>query len=460
MTDTIKRIMERMIDHYVLVCLFLALFIMTLIGVGNVTIIGMLGVILCIVGMAQPSSAKADLWILVPLIVYNLLSLASSYGTHGNIVVGFASTQMIFPVIYLLMAYLDGKELGILKRLAALWTATVAAIGVGQFVFRALSGGSSRLGGLLGNPNALGIFLVLGWFALMGTEPSCEEREKGCAGYWKCLEPIILTALALTLSMGSFVAMAVGIVALLVQKKQYAPFKETVFFGSCLLARAGFGIGMGILLYLAADRTDVPWICILLLIYIVLAALNWPEYCRFLERYRRMPVLISGCGLLVAAAAVLVRPSSFATFAERLEMMRNGLKYLTVNPLLGVGPYQWRILNLYDGDKYFNTYHIHNAFIHVGVELGLVALGMLLIVTVRCFMKKKDAALQAGCTAFLFHSLMDTGFFYMGIFSLAMITAAQPAEKGKKIGAAAARSIFGVLGVLFAYNLIWYARVT
>ena len=64
--------------------------------------------------------------------------------------------------------------------------------------------------------------------------------------------------------------------------------------------------------------------------------LCWRKFEAFLEAYRPMAAAISAMGLLVAAAAVAVRPSAAATFAERLDMMRSGLRYLTVNPLLVV----------------------------------------------------------------------------------------------------------------------------
>ena len=105
--------------------------------------------------------------------------------------------------------------------------------------------------------------------------------------------------------------------------------------------------------------------------------------------------------MLVAGAAVLVRPGSAAIFAERLEMMGSGLHYLFQSPLTGVGPYQWRMLDLYDGGKYFNTWHIHNQWIHVGVELGLPALFCLAFAVARFLRRPKTDAQKAGFTAFL-----------------------------------------------------------
>ena len=74
---------------------------------------------------------------------------------------------------------------------------------------------------------------------------------------------LIALALALTLSMGSFAAMAAGIVVLLLERKQSASWRETVRFICPVLARAVLGVGTGLLTYLAAARTGVPWLCLL-----------------------------------------------------------------------------------------------------------------------------------------------------------------------------------------------------
>ncbi len=132
-----------------------------------------------------------------------------------------------------------------------------------------------------------------------------------------------------------------------------------------LLAKATFGVGTGLLLYLAAARTDYPWLCLPLLLYALTVAAGWRDFERFLLAKPKAAVGLAAFGGLVAAGLVLVRPSSLATFAERLQMMSNGLSYCWQNPLWGVGPYQWRGLNMQDADKFFNTWHIHNAFIHV-----------------------------------------------------------------------------------------------
>lgn len=452
MLNRIEHILETITDHYIIVCLFLSLFILTFVGVGNVFIAALLGLILCTAGfLCRP--AKADLWIFIPLLLYNAASALSSWQTYGTIASGYASTQIIFPVLYLLMAALEKEELRLLKQLSTILAGMIALLGILQFVFGALQGSSGRLGSFLINPNAMGIFLVIGWFSLL----NCCSLEHGAKGFLKkglpYFEPIFFLAAALTLSMGSFVAMAAGILVLLLEKKKHASFRETFLYGCSLLAKASLGVGTGLLLYLAADRTDAPWLCLPLFLYGLAVVLCWKKFEAFLSEYSIMAVIISILGFAVAVTAAAARPNAIATFTERIEMMGNGIRYLTVNPLLGVGPYQWRVLNLYDSDKYFNTNHIHNVLIHVGVELGLIAAVMLAVIAFRFYRKRKSPASNAEFAAFLTHNLIDTSFFYMGITALLLLTTGEPKQNGRQIPAALARVIYGCFWAIFAYNL-------
>lgn len=449
MVQRIERGLDGLIDHYAVASLVLAQFIMTLIGIGDVRTVSLAGLVLCLVGLAQPS-ARADFWILVPLILYSLIGMGSTYAVCGNIVDGYGTLHLVFPVLYLLIACLKREERLLLKRACAAWAGAVAAIGIGQFVFRAaVQGQGGRLGGLLGNPNAMGIFLVVGWFALMTCLP--EKGETGPAAVLPCLEPVLLIALALTLSMGSFLAMAVGILVLLAGKKSGTSWKETACWACRLLGRVTLGVGTGVLIYLAAVRTDLPWSCVPLLVYGAAETALWRKLGRFMEAYPWVAALASAMGGAVALMIVAMRPSSVATFGERLEMMVSASRYLLTSPLLGVGPYQWRMLDLYDGGTYFNTWHIHNVLIHVGVEMGLAAMASLAVVAVRVFQKRREPAVKAGFTAFCAHNLMDTSFFYLGVTSLALISAADP--QGWELSGWRLKAFFVFFAALFAISL-------
>lgn len=441
--------LDCLIDHYLVVCIFLSLFILTWVGVGNVPTAAILGLLLCTAGLLQ-QSAQVDLWILAPLILYNLAGMASSYAIYGNIVEGYGAMQSAFPIVYLLMACLTDQELHLLRQLCSVWAGTVAAAGVIQFIWRAIALGSARrLGGFLGNANAMGIFLVIGWFALIHSV----SREESILIH---IEPIMLVGLAMTLSMGSFAAMAAGILVVLAAKKKQCSDEETFWYACQILARVSLGMGTGILMYLSAARTGVPWSSLLIFLYSLALIICWRKFRLFLRQYPKVAAVIAAAGLLVAGGIIAIRPSSVATFSERLEMMRNGLGYLAQNPLFGIGPYQWRILNLNDSDKYFNTWHIHNVLLHVGVEFGWIAMAMLILIVVRCCRKKADPWTKAGITAFCVHNMIDTSFFYMGIMALILMTTGDPHNGGKKEGGFVLKIIFGVFAVMFAMDLYYY----
>lgn len=454
----IKQGLESVLDSYVPLCLALALVILSLTGVGDVRITSLAGLLLCGAGLTR-DSVRVDPWVLFPLILYDLASMASSYAAYGNIVDGYGAMHALFPVVYLLVCGLEEHELRLLKRCCVLLAGGIGAAGIGSYVFQAVVRGRvGRMSGLLGNSNATGIFLVVGWFALLHCTEEDKERNRAVFLLW--LEPVLLTALAMTLSMGSFLAMAVGTGALLIQKSRELSRREAFRYTCRLLARVVLGMGMGVLFYLAGARTSVPWVCLPLLAYEVAVTLCWKKFGRFLEAFPRMAFTISAMGILVAAAAVLLRPGAAATFAERLEMMQSGLSYLTRSPLFGVGPFRWRLLDMNDGGKYFNTWHIHNIPIHIGVEMGWIAMAMIVLIGLRVLFRKTTPALRAGTAAFLFHNLIDTSFFYLGITAFTLAAAGGPQKDGRKTEGPALKLIFGLFAGLFVYSLYYGIRST
>lgn len=452
--NRITKGVNSLLEHYVVAVMMLALAALTVGGVGAPGAVGTTGLILCAAGLTR-RAAKADLWVAAPLAAYLIWGGVSSYLTYGHFAGGYTATQSALLTLYLLMACLDGRELLLFRRLSVLWAGCVAAHGVAQFLRRALDGSAGRLAGMMGNPNALGIFLVAAWFGLTAWMPGPDEKGL-LPALLRRLEPLVLTALALTLSMGSFVSLAAGMAFLAAGWVRREGWRAAFPRACRMLAKAGLCVGVGVLMYFTARRTDVPWLCLVQLAYLLAVTALWEKLDCFLRDLPWAAAGMSAAGALVAAATVAIRPSSIATFAERLEMMRNGLGYVLVNPLTGVGPYQWRLLNLRDADTYFNTWHIHNIPIHIAVELGLPALAALVVVVVRAYRKKGPN--QAGLTAFLVHNLMDTSFFYLGTMSLMLACTADPGKGGRKLGPAAVKALFAVLAAQFAYN-IYAARM-
>lgn len=458
--DNLKYLLKEVKNQYIVICLFLTICILVLSGAGKMAIICALGIMLCAVGFIQ-GAVTVDLWILLPLVIYNLFSLISSCLTYGNIAEGYASIQVAFSVIYLFMAYLNDKGILLLKRMCVVFAAFVALSGIGEFVYDAIwLHSSSRLGGWIGNPNGMGIFLVLAWFAYMNCIPNEKENGVQYLRWWKCIEPMILIALALTLSMSSFAAMAVGIVVVLAAEIKKSGIKAAAVRGGCLLARLIIGMGLGILLYLAVSRVGQIWLYACLLLYIAAVIIKWEKLEQFLSEYSAMAIILSALGLLFAVMLIIIRPSFTATFAERLDMMKNGISYFKVNPIFGIGPSNWRQLNLYDSDMYFNVSHIHNAFIHVGTEQGLVAMAMLIILAVRCLIKNKRLYARAEWAAFILHNLVDAAFFNIKITSLVIMSGGEPAQGGTRLSSITTKIMFSVFAAIFAYNFYWYVQMT
>lgn len=173
-----------------------------------------------------------------------------------------------------------------------------------------------------------------------------------------------------------------------------------------------------------------------------------------------MAMILSVLSLLFAVMLIIIRPSFTATFAERLDMMKNGVSYFKVNPIFGIGPSNWRQLNLYDSDMYFNVNHIHNAFIHVGAEQGLIAMAMLVVLAFRCLIKNKCLYARADWAAFIFHNMVDAAFFNIKITSLAIMSGGEPAQGGKRLNAFTTKIMFGVFAAILAYNFYWYVQMT
>ena len=279
----------------------------------------------------------------------------------------------------------------------------------------------------------MGIFLVMGWFLVL----CCTEEDKSLSP----LEPLVLMGAAMTLSMGSFVAMAVGVLVLLTEKKRRAGWGDTLAYACRVLAKASLGMGTGLLIYLAGARTGAPWLTLPLAAYGVALMALWRQFEEFLEAKPTLAALLTAGGVLVAAAAIAVRPSALDTFAE------------------GVGPFQWRLLDLHDGGTYFNTWHIHNAVLHVGVEMGWIAMAALVIIALRVLARPASPGGRALAAAYLAHNMLDTSFFYLGVTALALTAAGGLEQEGQELDGKWIRLLFACLAALFLYGLYrWITR--
>ncbi|HJB59796.1 MAG TPA: hypothetical protein H9771_09125 [Candidatus Faecalibacterium faecipullorum] len=440
MKEKIERCQNILTEHYLVVLLFLSVVGLVLTGSGSRRLVGLIGCILCVVAFTK-GAVKIDPWGLVPMLIYMAFVAFSSLRVDGNVFNGFFNSQILYPVLYVVLAYLTDDEKLWLRRLCVLWFTFVSIVGIMQFVLLALKGNVTRLNAFFGNPNALASFLMIGWFAAVNNAP--DEQESGLlAAVLRRVEPLILAALTLTLCMGSFLSTIVGFLVLLGQKKRSCTWGELFSYAFRMTGRIILAVGAGFLLYFAMSLTGTRWLCAPILLYLLFLALFWPMVDRFLRVYRWVGPVVTSTALLMAVPVLLLRTNSIATFTERLQMMENGLGYFFHDPLLGLGPYQWRFYDMADGGLYFNTWYIHNTLIHIGVEFGLVAFAMAVFLLVRrC---RKGGSGLPGFTAFLAHNMLDISYFYPGIAAIALFTTVNPGDRGRTLSRPAAGLFFAV----------------
>lgn len=446
MKKTYNNLAEGIENYAFLILIFACFAVFTFSGIGMPLLIALSGMILCMSGLIE-GEVHVDLWMLIPMIGFIAVCAYSSFTTFGNLSEGYTGIFAIYPVIYMLMNYLDETQSKLLRKLCILWGEVIAVQGIIITVYDCFHSTVFRLGGIIGNPNALGIFLAVIWLAVLRDRKESESEKVTTLDQWiHCFSPLILVAIALTLSMGSFLALAVGVLLFMIQEKK---------IDFALMAEMSIYAGTGILMFIAGRKIEYEFLILLPAAYAVILAFNSKDFMTFFKSHIQLSMGITAVGVLGGAITVILRPSAAATFSERLEMMRNGLGYFMAHPLTGVGSYQWRILNFYDSDKYFNTWHIHNVPIHIATELGIIAVVLLVVIFVRAAMKKENKNAVPALGAFVLHNLMDTSFFYLGVTSALLFTNRCITGKKMKLGNMTARVIYGIFFIYFVYCLLY-----
>ena len=98
MAKRIEQLSDSLLDHYLVVSLLLALIILTQVGVGNIKIVSLLGLLLCAIGILQ-RNITVDLWIFIPLVLYTLIGTVSSWRVYGNITDGHGGQAVFWEIL-------------------------------------------------------------------------------------------------------------------------------------------------------------------------------------------------------------------------------------------------------------------------------------------------------------------------------------------------------------------------
>ena len=450
-----KRITAIMEKHTSAVLLFFTFVLLSFTGTGIPFIVSAAGILLSITGFTA-EKLKTDMWITGFMLGGLVLCGISSLRTGGNLREGYTELFAIYPVLYVLFTSLDREEGKLLRRLCILWSELVAAEGILAFILESFRGTAARSEGIIGNANEMGIFLVLAWFAVMCRRKEEQEESSLTDKITRAMEPLIPSALALTLSMGSFLSLCFGMIIYGWQlwKDEGKSLRSAAGELIALTGEMSLYIGTGMLMNLSERKMDVPAAVLLPAAYIVVLCLYGKVLSGFFRRHSSAGAVFTCAGAAGGIAAVLLRPGAGYNFMVRLDMMKNGLGYLMEHPLLGVGANQWRMLNLEEGTEYFRTWHIHNSFLHLAVELGIGGGILLAAIFIRALAKKENRKARPAVGAFILHNLIDTSFFYFADTTLLMFSNRAESGREKTLSQAEGKFFFGLSGLYFLYTLV------
>lgn len=185
---------------------------------------------------------------------------------------GYVCVEAVFLAIYLAIASMGDDEALLMRRGCVAWAIVAAAVAIVLFVCNAFGGVVSRLNWPLSGANAEGIFLVIAWFALRAIK-SGETPDR----VLRHGEPVILVALALTLSLGSFGALVIGAIAMLLYGKRDRTWGTVGADAAVMVVKLAIGVGTGLCLYLAPSWGDLPLFNVVTLAYLAVLVVFWPR---------------------------------------------------------------------------------------------------------------------------------------------------------------------------------------
>ena len=301
-----------------------------------------------------------------------------------------------YGLVYLLATRLDEHNFYRVGRMALIAGVGIAAFGISQYLFLALS----RIRGTFPNPNPLGIFLVMLFFVAWG----CYLRRSG--RLLAATSLVLMVALVLTGSRGALICFLLAF-----------PLLFLGFKGKNL----GKSIGKTIL-------------CISFTLILV-------QGIMLIAPYLHENV---GANQLVH---FLTRPESFIATSGvgRLAFWEVGARLALAEPVRGhgLGSFFLAYFLEHGGDKWYSRF-AHNHYLQTAAELGLVGVGLLIgfIVTMgkaayKKLIQQKNMDYYPGALAamlaFLIHSGVDFSWNFPGtaviFFALAGATARTAARK-------------------------------
>lgn len=297
------------------------------------------------------------------------------------------------------------------------------------------------------------------WFAAFAAVCAVSRKRAVRA----CL-PLPLTALFLTQSLGAILAFVLVIIFVCLKRARADLWSELfVLMLQCPIAVAVF-VGL--------VQIQGP----MSLVFIALAIL----ICWFWGRAEDallvrvdsrqcfivcLATCVMACGGVIVLLCERVQ-SAAATFVERAFHVVDGISLWLTSPAVGVGPDNWQYLYPYVQTAQYHTSVIHNSYIQVLVDVGVLGFGLflaILAVGLRFLLLQREMGEGPCCIAFVIalHSLVDLDFQFAAaacLFALCVSDSRGLRAPVKKLVVGSAVSVAGVclcaLGFLAQTSLL------
>lgn len=322
----------------------------------------------------------------------------------------------IYVIVFVVAANLKNEDTLKVGGAALATGFGVAVYGIMQYLF----GGASRIESTIANANALGIFLAV--IFLLGWGYYLRKPHR----YVASAAVVLLVALILSMSRGSFISLAVSMPLLFIglQKDElFAAIKKTVIIIVCALA-------LGQLLFYVAPNLQSQ-----------------------------------------VLSDILTERAGFISWSgiSRFGFWQTGLHIFANNAILGtgLGTYASASGAYYLGDIWFARF-AHNHYIQTMAELGLVGAGLLLaflVQVVRSAWQKFKSnqypifypGLLAASLAFLIHIGADVSWNYPAVaalfFAIAGTITAEPPSLKEKVPRAQLYKLVQIVAWIIIFSL-------
>ncbi len=145
---------------------------------------------------------------------------------------------------------------------------------------------------------------------------------------------------------------------------------------------------------------------------------------------------------------------SMGTFLERLLHIRDGLVCIARNPITGIGAGWWEIAKQYYQTGFYEAKVIHSSVITIGVNSGIIGLGLFLTVCIlefrKAFIQRKNVLLPI---VILIHALLDFSLSFFTVSILILLLIPDFEEKTYTLGSAMPKSSAVASILCFAFIL-------